>query len=138
MPTLLLAALLASRPIPVATACNTENEVCREGCTLEFGTTQRTRVELARCMEACGTTHARCTERWKDVHENDLEQGALDDRSERTVLPEPERPTPPPVDDEIKMPTDEQLRNIPWEKKKKRAPNDAAPRARPTAPAPRR
>ncbi|MGA9520535.1 MAG: hypothetical protein WBV82_03675 [Myxococcaceae bacterium] len=108
---LLLAALfpaVAPAQVPEAKACHAENESCREGCTLEFGTSFRTRGKLATCLEGCRSKHEVCSERWT----------VLDDR---TPPVEPKPPTPAPEVQEpalepvegIILPTEEQLRGKP-------------------------
>ncbi len=129
--------------IPEPTACNADDESCREGCTLEFGTSIRTRDELATCLVDCKSKHDVCTDRWTDVHRHELNPGSLDEpasgeaASARPVVAvepvavEPAAapevaPVEPPVEapalepvEGIILPTDKQLRGGAASKKQK-------------------
>ncbi len=109
------------------TACNEENASCREDCTMDFGTSQRTQSQLLKCIDACRTTHQRCTERWNELREANIDpdpprQGAqqVGDTfiSEETPVPganlegEPARTTAPRSDEtgRTRYATDEDAR----------------------------
>jgi hypothetical protein len=152
----------APTAIPEPTACKRDDTVCREGCTLEFGTTQRTRMKLGQCLEKCRTTLAKCSARWAELHRSgspqatteatpppaEAVQGVTEQRppssgrplsldaldsprpsgTSASLEPELEEPAPeveaqPEVDEYgIRMPTEEQLRNVPWEKPAQKKP----------------
>ena len=59
--------------IPEAVACNNDNDTCRENCTIEFGSSLRTRAKLGVCLETCRDKHDRCTEQWTELHRNNLD-----------------------------------------------------------------
>lgn len=61
------------RRVPQAVACNSENETCRENCTIEFGSSIRARKKLGVCLNKCRTRHSRCTEQWTELHRNNLD-----------------------------------------------------------------
>ncbi len=112
----LIAALLppfALAQVPEAKACKADNESCREGCTLEFGTSFRTRSKLAACLERCRSKHEVCFERWTDVHEHKLEperrEPAAEEHVEQVRHVDPAPPAEDPVEGII-LPTEEQLR----------------------------
>ncbi len=84
----LLVSLPAGAQSGTATACNEQNAACRDDCTMDFGTSRRTQSQLYRCIEACQTTHQRCTERWNELREANIEPDFV-----------PERPRP--INDDI-------------------------------------
>ncbi|MBX5481574.1 MAG: hypothetical protein IRZ16_07000, partial [Myxococcaceae bacterium] len=94
------AALAQSRrAVPPASACNSENESCREDCTMEFGASIRLREKLGLCLDKCERTHARCTERWTELHQAGLDPGEVDTREHSTAsgrAPDPRTRIAPP------------------------------------------
>lgn len=119
-------AAAGARKVPKAVACNNDDETCRENCTIEFGSSFRTRAKLGTCMETCRTRHQRCTEQWTELHRTDVGPPA----EERTPKPAPEpdsaveevtEPLPQAREDaRVILPSDEQLEGPPPAKKKPR------------------
>lgn len=77
-----------------AVRCVDDHAQCREGCTLEFGTSYRTRQKLGLCIEKCTRGYQTCEERFAKA----LEKPARQKRTSRTEPPPREpasTPTPP-------------------------------------------
>lgn len=112
-----------ARKIPKAVACNNDDETCRESCTIEFGSSFRTRARLGKCLEACRARHHRCTEQWTELHRNNLDPENETKPAEAVTAdvaveevqepPPPEDEAPaeeaPPYNEGITIPSDEQL-----------------------------
>jgi hypothetical protein len=136
LPTLLLVTAVALLPTAArgqgAVACNDEHGSCREDCTLEFGSSSRTRAQLGRCLEACSATHQRCASRWHEL------QGAqLEPVPEPSPAPSPARAvsaaaqTPPPAPQTEDAPARARQSAAPSANRTRYAPSDPEEQAAP-------
>ena len=97
--------------IPPATACNNENASCREDCTMDFGASIRTRAKLGKCLQKCTAKHRTCTERWAEIHRNNLDPANFETEpkksppvEDRTRFTEQDPAPAPPADEPVQVP----------------------------------
>ena len=70
-------------------ACDGERATCRDTCNIEFGTSVTKQVQLRRCLEGCQSTHARCSERYRDLRSADITPVPSQPAPERMYEPPP-------------------------------------------------
>lgn len=99
--------------VPPATACNNENASCREDCTMDFGASIRTRAKLGKCLQKCTAKHRTCTERWAEIHRNNLDPANFETEpkkappvEDRTRFTEQDPSPAPPEDEPLQVPAD--------------------------------
>jgi hypothetical protein len=82
-------------------ACDDQFAECKEGCTLNFGTSFQTREALNRCLTRCTRSHQSCLQRFLEAKRSGIDPAVLDkDATSRDV--------PPAVPEKARYPRSEQ------------------------------
>jgi hypothetical protein len=58
--------------------CKDEMATCKEECTIDFGSSVRSRNHFYKCMQKCDRSNDTCLERYLKAHKAGLNPGALD------------------------------------------------------------
>ncbi len=80
----LFAALVALPSLSLADSfshCREDQQECREGCTLEFGTSVKTRSKLGLCLNRCTATQEKCVTRVHELARVEQDKAAADARA---------------------------------------------------------
>jgi hypothetical protein len=110
-----LLVVLAQRP-PAADlhspvqACKDEMATCKEECTIDFGSSYRSRDHFYACMKKCDSSNDTCLERYLKAHKAGLNPGALDKdshdrddvrKADESPAPKGTKPPAPHEDEEV-------------------------------------
>jgi hypothetical protein len=105
----LLVVLAADLHSPVQ-ACKDEMATCREECTIDFGSSYRSRDPFYACMQKCDRSNDTCLERYLKAHKAGLNPGALDKdshdrddvrKADESSAPKGTKPPAPHEDEEV-------------------------------------
>jgi hypothetical protein len=66
-------ASVAEDELPPPQVCDDTFAECKEGCTLNWGTSFTTREKLGKCVTKCTSTHDTCLERFMETRRSELE-----------------------------------------------------------------